>query len=45
MIVKGRGSHFDPTVVDAFQVVAPLFRRVSDESHDDGPAEAGHCVA
>ena len=45
MIVKGRGSHFDPTVVDAFQVVAPLFRRVSDESHDDGPAEAGHHVA
>jgi adenylate cyclase len=45
MIIKGRGSHFDPTVVDAFQVVAPLFRQVSDESHDDGPAEAGHYVA
>jgi adenylate cyclase len=45
MIVKGRGSHFDPAVVDAFQVVAPLFRQVSDESHDDGPAQAGHYVA
>jgi HD-GYP domain-containing protein (c-di-GMP phosphodiesterase class II) len=45
MIVKGRGSHFDPTVVDAFQAVAPVFRQVSDESHDDGPAEAGHFVA
>ena len=45
MILKGRGSHFDPTVVDAFEVVAPLFRQVSDESHDEGPVEAGHYVA
>jgi len=50
MIVKGRGSHFDPAVVDAFQVIAPLFRQVSDEVHDEGPAgvggpaKAGHYV-
>jgi CHASE2 domain-containing sensor protein len=31
MIVKGRGTHFDPAVVDAFQVIAPLFRQVSDQ--------------
>jgi HD-GYP domain-containing protein (c-di-GMP phosphodiesterase class II) len=45
MIVKGRGTHFDPAVVDAFEVVAPLFRQVSDETRDAGPAEAGHYVA
>ena len=33
MIVKGRGTHFDPAVVDAFQAIAPLFRQVSDEAH------------
>jgi adenylate cyclase len=31
MIVKGRGTHFDPAVVDAFEVIAPLFRQVSDQ--------------
>ena len=45
IIVKGRGTHFDPAVVDAFEAVAVLFRQVSDESHADGPAEAGHYVA
>ena len=45
IIVKGRGTHFEPAVVDAFQAVAALFRQVSDESHVDGPAEAGHYVA
>ena len=48
MIVKGRGTHFDPAVVDAFQAIVPLFRQVSAEAHDEGPAEiegpakAGH---
>jgi HD-GYP domain-containing protein (c-di-GMP phosphodiesterase class II) len=48
--VKGRGTHFDPAVVDAFQAIAPRFRKVSDEAHDEGPAEgegpakAGHYV-
>ena len=37
MIVKGRGSHFYPAVVDAFQAIAPLFRQVSAEAHDEGP--------
>jgi adenylate cyclase len=31
IIVKGRGTHFDPAVVDAFQEIAPLFRRVSTD--------------
>ena len=50
MIVKGRGTHFDPAVVDAFQAIVPLFRQVSAEAHDEGPAEvegpaeAGHYV-
>jgi adenylate cyclase len=42
IIVKGRGTHFDPAVVDAFTQVAPLFREVSDEPEDaPHPAEAG----
>ncbi len=32
MIVKGRGTHFDPAVVDAFAAIAPLFREVSTEA-------------
>jgi len=31
-IVSAKGSHFDPAVVDAFVVVAPLLRIVSQES-------------
>lgn len=30
-IVKGKGSHFDPTVVDAFVKVAPVLYRLSQE--------------
>jgi putative two-component system response regulator len=47
VIIKGRGTHFDPSVVDAFTAVAPLFREVSDETDDaaDRPAEAGRHVA
>jgi adenylate cyclase len=33
LILKGRGSHFDPAVVDAFLVVAPIFRSISDSAH------------
>jgi hypothetical protein len=29
IIVAGRGTHFDPAVVDAFLAVAPLFEQVS----------------
>jgi adenylate cyclase len=32
LITKGRGTHFDPAVVDAFVAIAPLFRDVSDEA-------------
>jgi response regulator RpfG family c-di-GMP phosphodiesterase len=39
LIVKGRGTHFDPDVVDAFVEVAPLMKRLSD-SEDAGAAEA-----
>ena len=33
LIVKGRGTHFDPNVVDAFLAVAPVFRSLS--AHTD----------
>lgn len=33
LILKGRGTHFDPAVVDAFLVVAPIFRSISDNAH------------
>jgi adenylate cyclase len=32
LIVRGRGAHFDPAVVDAFVSVAPQFKRVSQET-------------
>jgi adenylate cyclase len=32
LIVSGKGTHFDPAVVDAFIRVAPGFKNVSDES-------------
>jgi adenylate cyclase len=31
-IVSGKGTHFDPAVVDAFLEVAPIFERVSHEA-------------
>ena len=31
IISNGRGTHFDPAVVDAFAAIAPLFREVSTE--------------
>jgi adenylate cyclase len=31
IIANGRGTHFDPAVVDAFAAIAPLFREVSTE--------------
>ena len=30
LILKGRGTHFDPAVVDAFLAVAPVFRSLSE---------------
>jgi response regulator RpfG family c-di-GMP phosphodiesterase len=39
LIVRGRGTHFDPDVVDAFVEVAPLMKGLSD-SEDAGAAEA-----
>jgi adenylate cyclase len=32
-IVKGRGTHFDPDVVDAFVQVSPSFKHLAAESH------------
>ncbi|HEX5107835.1 MAG TPA: CHASE2 domain-containing protein [Vicinamibacterales bacterium] len=32
LIVKGRGTHFDPAVVDAFLRVAPVMQRLSESS-------------
>jgi HD-GYP domain-containing protein (c-di-GMP phosphodiesterase class II) len=34
LIVKGRGTHFDPAVVDAFLVAAPVLRSLSENNHD-----------
>ena len=33
LILKGRGTHFDPAVVDAFLAVAPVFRSLSESTH------------
>jgi adenylate cyclase len=35
LIVNGKGTHFDPAVVDAFLTVAPQFKRTSDEPIPD----------
>ena len=49
LIVTGRGTHFDPAVVDAFTAIAPRLRAVLGRSAPGqsvgGPAEAGHYVA
>jgi HD-GYP domain-containing protein (c-di-GMP phosphodiesterase class II) len=37
LIERGRGTHFDPAVVDAFVCVADRFRIVSDEPLSDNP--------
>jgi adenylate cyclase len=37
LIVGGKGTHFDPAVVDAFLSVAALFKNASDEAIADGP--------
>ena len=34
LIVRGRGTHFDPAVVDAFLVVAPVMRGLSEAAQD-----------
>jgi len=33
LILKGRGTHFDPAVVDAFLVVAPVLSSLSESVH------------
>jgi putative two-component system response regulator len=33
LIVRGRGTHFDPAVVDAFLAVAPVLHSLSDAAH------------
>jgi putative two-component system response regulator len=32
LITRGRGTHFDPAVVDAFVTVAPVLRNISEEA-------------
>jgi HD-GYP domain-containing protein (c-di-GMP phosphodiesterase class II) len=36
LIVKGRGTHFDPDVVDAFVEVEPEMKRLSAEAETAG---------
>ena len=38
VIVKGKGTHFDPAVVDAFLRVAPQFEAISEEALTDAAA-------
>jgi len=38
-IVRGRGTHFDPAVIDAFEVVAPLFKSISSSMSSPDHAE------
>lgn len=33
-ILKGRGTHFDPAVVDAFAKVSPVLQQLSEQHHD-----------
>jgi response regulator RpfG family c-di-GMP phosphodiesterase len=39
IIVEGRGSHFDPTVVDAFLAVEPDFEGIRDRLHPGDPTD------
>lgn len=39
-IVDGKGTHFDPAVVDAFVVVEPIFRHVALETATAGDRQA-----
>jgi putative two-component system response regulator len=41
IIVDGRGTHFDPAVVEAFLSVAPAFRDISIEHRDTVAAGVG----
>jgi cyclic di-GMP phosphodiesterase len=38
-IVKGRGTHFDPAVVDAFVRVAPVMHHLSEENQAEQATE------
>jgi HD-GYP domain-containing protein (c-di-GMP phosphodiesterase class II) len=38
IITEGRGSHFDPTVVDAFVACQAAFEKTAAELKDDVPA-------
>ncbi|BDT68159.1 putative cyclic di-GMP phosphodiesterase [Comamonadaceae bacterium OS-1] len=39
IILKGRGSHFDPDIVDAFKIIEAQFRTIAiDFADDDGEA-------
>ena len=33
LIVRGRGTHFDPSVVDAFLVVSDVMAQIAAETH------------
>ena len=40
IIVEGRGSHFDPAVVDAFLACESVFERLSDQGGTSPQAAA-----
>jgi len=39
IIMKDRGKHFDPEIVDAFLAHAEEFRRIREETFKDQPSE------
>lgn len=45
LIVEGRGSHFDPTIVDAFVMIADSFRAISRAYADDNERDAADALA
>jgi len=45
LIVEGRGSHFDPTIVDAFVLIADSFRAISRAYADDSERDAANALA
>jgi adenylate cyclase len=44
LIVRGRGTHFDPAVVDAFLAVAPVFRSLAEQTQDDTACSVPTCA-
>ena len=40
IVAEGRGSHFDPNVVDAFMEIKATFRQIADRFRDEDEPQA-----